>query len=473
MHSPLELAAASVRATVSATVAASVAATIASVSCLPTPTAAAATTDATAAAATTASVAEVCPAVEVMTAGGSGSANPNDDPNYPLGLVVGNNYAATLQKNYDNVRTWQLPYDGTAGVIPSNNNNGLDGFPSYKDSQTMGRRTLQQHVDEVRAQCPDSALYFVGYSQGADIVGDVLEGMDDNTVGKTLGAILLSDPKRGPQDGARLVGTNYGDPSPGFGGIAGHRVDGAFDRFEGKVISICSKEDTVCDADPEGTAAALGRRYQQDSMPAPVRPQVGFDRMLMDGSFVAATAPQAGTIAYAVARRDSSLIGSALHQAAETAWLSVPQSNTLHQLADEARVVFDVLFERGTFEPKGGVATGNPDLDTAIAIAQIASNPLANPDVAEALHVFDRHFRYLGESEEFTTIDGVRVDDWIANEVLNSVAGYLGHPPQQPVLAEARRTPVKDVVRKLWGVLNQVGGGRNPAAQWLWRTFDL
>lgn len=473
MHSPLELAAASVRATVSATVAASVAATIASVSCLPTPTAAAATTDATAAAATTASVAEVCPAVEVMTAGGSGSANPNDDPNYPLGLVVGNNYAATLQKNYDNVRTWQLPYYGTIGVIASNKNSGLEDFPSYPDSVAMGKRGLHDHVDELRAQCPDTALYFVGYSQGAQIVGDVLEGMDDATAGKTLGAILLSDPKRGPQDGARLMGTNYGDPTLGHGGMMGQRSDGVFNRFEGQVVSICSKDDPVCDADPEGPAAALGRSYTHNTMPAAVTPQVGLDQMLLDGSFLVAVAPQAGTIATAVTLRDSGLIGAGLHQAASSPLIGVAQQNTLHQLADEAKVVFDVLFERGTFDPKGGVATGNRELDTAIAVAQIAADPFANPGVAEAFHVFDRHTQYRGESDEFTTIDGVRVDDWIANEVLNSVAGYLGQPTQQPVPAEVRHTPVKDAVRKVWEIITQLWGTRNPAARWLWRTFDL
>ncbi|CAB1013887.1 cutinase family protein [Corynebacterium diphtheriae] len=99
-----------------------------------------------------------------------------------------------------------------------------------------------------------------GFSQGADIAGDMAERISRGktnpalTPERVLGVYLLADPgrsdlpmnptqgqtttgKSGPltENGAVLIETNLGLPGAGSVGIAGPRAAGAFSNLPGKV----------------------------------------------------------------------------------------------------------------------------------------------------------------------------------------------------------------------------------------------
>ena len=118
-----------------------------------------------------------CPAVEVITAAGSGDAHPDDDPNFPRGFVVGTNFSKLAEQRFEGVRSWQLPYYGSAGIVGSNEKIGLPKFPNYAASAADGVEKVRARIDEVSAVCPQTAFALAGFSQGAHVAGDVLMGL--------------------------------------------------------------------------------------------------------------------------------------------------------------------------------------------------------------------------------------------------------------------------------------------------------
>ena len=94
-----------------------------------------------------------CPAVEVITAAGSGDAHLDDDPNFPRGFVVGTNFSKLAEERFEGVRSWQLPYYGSAGIVASNEKIGLPKFPNYAASAADGVEKVRARIDEVSAVC--------------------------------------------------------------------------------------------------------------------------------------------------------------------------------------------------------------------------------------------------------------------------------------------------------------------------------
>ena len=56
-----------------------------------------------------------------------------------------------------------------------------------------------------------------------------------------IAAYLLAAPRRGSEDGATLITTNHEPIPEQHTGLLGSRPAGTFDRYEGKVRSICSQ----------------------------------------------------------------------------------------------------------------------------------------------------------------------------------------------------------------------------------------
>lgn len=419
---------------------------------------------------------EVCPAVEVITAAGSGDANPADDPNDPMGFTTGTNHARIMEERFEGVRSWQLPYSGSVGIIGSNDKVGLAEIPNYAESEADGVARLDAHVKEVRSACPDAAFVLTGFSQGAQVVGDVLAGLSPENASRVLSAYLLSDPRRGHNDGAQLIETNWGPIPPETAGFAGPRAEGTFARYGGAVRSICSHEDPVCDTPTDGLLAAAGQWVMQaDGSAYHVTPVVAFDSMLKDGSFVAAVAPVAPVLVRALGAGDVAGVGDGLRQAAATPWLSEAQRNTVTLTAHEVEDLLGYLAGRGYAQVAPVAGTGSTDLDAVLALAQLASAPEVADSVPQALHMFDRHFNYRGETLNFTTIDGVRVDDWLVASMSEDIAAHLGRPEARvaAVPAGKRLGPGQFVGRALWEVANRVLGARHPLSRALWAYFEL
>ncbi|MDO4909006.1 MAG: cutinase family protein [Corynebacterium sp.] len=215
----------------------------------------------------------VYPETVIITAPGSKESNLTDDPINPPehagGLIdsmtrtLKQNFAADIESH--KLLVWQLPYAAT-----------LD---NYDESRNGGEARLTEFIRNTRTACPNTNYILVGYSQGADIVGDIASDTGNNSdalipADKLLGVTLFADPRRAPGQGIAM-GSGHADgagievstsivrpyvdmaaqanllPAATINNLQGFssrpaRSNG-FGSVNDRVINICNFNDSVCD----------------------------------------------------------------------------------------------------------------------------------------------------------------------------------------------------------------------------------
>ncbi|PZU04623.1 MAG: hypothetical protein DI630_00475 [Gordonia sp. (in: high G+C Gram-positive bacteria)] len=151
------------------------------------------------------------------------------DPSKPAGMLskVGNK----LEQEFgDDITVVYVPYSASA----------FDKGLTYEASESGGVRATA----DLMAKCPDSKIVLSGYSQGAQVAGDVAwhigRGQGPVPAAAVRGVALLADPKRGKEKlvGAKMAGA----------GIAGER-EGGYGSLEGRIKWVCDEEDMYCNTD--------------------------------------------------------------------------------------------------------------------------------------------------------------------------------------------------------------------------------
>ncbi|MFD6219096.1 cutinase family protein [Nocardia asteroides] len=160
---------------------------------------------------------------------------------------------------------------------------------TYEDAVNQGVANTQQVMREISAACPDTKFSIVGYSEGADVVRRVAEGIgnDDPADGyavvdpdDVLGVVMFADAGRQAGDGP-FIGAEDPFANPdgfdqkyqnGTKPISGQGVTtgGGFGALNGKIASFCSEGDLTCAA-PENIsllqlAANVGRQINVDDL---------------------------------------------------------------------------------------------------------------------------------------------------------------------------------------------------------------
>jgi predicted esterase len=110
---------------------------------------------------------------------------------------------------------------------------------SYNDSVKAGKKALKAEVDDEERLCPGLKLVLAGYSQGAQVVGDVYSSLSASERVNVIGVVLFGDPYFNPDDTAAAVGSY--DPTK-YGGIGRRKPFSTGVR----VFSICHRKDPVC-----------------------------------------------------------------------------------------------------------------------------------------------------------------------------------------------------------------------------------
>jgi hypothetical protein len=137
---------------------------------------------------------------------------------------------------------------------------GSATLDAYRVSVAAGERWLSREVASESSSCPATRLVLTGYSQGAEVTGDVyqrdLSGAQRSHV---LAVILFGDPYFNPVD-ARADRGSYLESR---GGILGRRP-----RFGGdpRVVSYCHLHDPICQL-PTLAELLLYRLTQHDNYP--------------------------------------------------------------------------------------------------------------------------------------------------------------------------------------------------------------
>jgi hypothetical protein len=111
---------------------------------------------------------------------------------------------------------------------------------SYHESVVSGKKWLSAEIGRLLTGCPDSKLVLTGYSQGAQVTGDVYQNTSSK---KIMGVVLFGDPKFNSNDTASRGGIS------GLDGALGTRPLYSVEPGKhsvGHVLSYCHDKDPVC-----------------------------------------------------------------------------------------------------------------------------------------------------------------------------------------------------------------------------------
>ena len=157
---------------------------------------------------------------------GTTETSDDADPSQLKGMLapIGNKLRTQFG---DRITVISVPYSASA----------FDKGLTYKQSATDGVKRLAA----LMSKCPTSQSVVAGYSQGAEVAGDVLWhiGHENQPVAaaNVKAAALLADPKRGNEllVGAKLAGQ----------GVEGGRPNG-YGALEGRIKWVCDDADMYC-----------------------------------------------------------------------------------------------------------------------------------------------------------------------------------------------------------------------------------
>ena len=189
-----------------------------------------------------------CTASEIIAVPGTWETNKNANPTSAVGMLKAVTDKAAASSGGTIAATYPA-YEATA----------FDQGVAYADSKADGIKSVTDTIRQRAARCPSTVFGLAGYSQGADIAGDVAEaiaqGRGPIPASKLRATVLIADPRRGTP-GETVVG-----PNPPGHGIAGPRTDG----FAGlNVMTICDPAPDLYCATPRddsilnGVGAVLG-----------------------------------------------------------------------------------------------------------------------------------------------------------------------------------------------------------------------
>ncbi|MCZ4581530.1 cutinase family protein [Gordonia amicalis] len=162
----------------------------------------------------------------IVMMAGTGETHAAANPNRPVGMLKGVT---------DRVKT--SVGDSVSVIFPAYSASAFNKGLNYVQSKQTGIDSLKHTLTSQVSQCPNTQFVIGGYSQGADVAGDVASDIGNNRgpvpADKVLAVALLADPGRGTP-GEALVGPNA---NRGVG-MGGNRP-GGMGSLAGRVATIC------------------------------------------------------------------------------------------------------------------------------------------------------------------------------------------------------------------------------------------
>lgn len=176
-----------------------------------------------------------CTDVQFIGVRGSGE-NPPDPSEHGMGALVGPmaDKAAALATDGATVSFYGLPY--TAASADTGVFNG-----NYYRSEAQGESMLKSYLDSTVAACPDMKLVVMGYSQGAQVAGNVVAAESASVWTRIAALVMFGDPHFNPQ-----AAYDQGTYDPRDRGLAGARSLSDFSGRYDKVGSWCNQNDLIC-----------------------------------------------------------------------------------------------------------------------------------------------------------------------------------------------------------------------------------
>lgn len=212
-----------------------------------------------------------CYDVEFMYARGSGedldapmkrAAESEISKKFANSGITTNVYEIGPQSVYGHQYT-PIAVNNTAGVM-AYLTSGADRY-RYGDSIEKGRQNVLSYLDTRHRNCRDMRLVLIGYSQGAQVIGEAIRDESDNEVLSHIDFVgLFGDPKLNLPEGARPYGILNPPACDGrdlsvwrrdtpscttHQGILYGRAPYFSGEIASKIGSWCGADDSICDHD--------------------------------------------------------------------------------------------------------------------------------------------------------------------------------------------------------------------------------
>jgi hypothetical protein len=185
----------------------------------------------------TARAANSCASYIVIDSRGSGETTTLSKP----GAVFYPYFKAYARRRDPSARVAVIPNGYPAwGSVPTMISALLKLPQQYHKSVVAGKKWLSTQLGVLFSKCPSSKIVLTGYSQGAQVTGDVYQRTSSKQI---MGVVLFGDPRFNSADSADRGGVS------GLDGALGTRPlfkDAPGKQSIGHVLSYCHNRDPVC-----------------------------------------------------------------------------------------------------------------------------------------------------------------------------------------------------------------------------------
>jgi hypothetical protein len=132
---------------------------------------------------------------------------------------------------------------------------------AYRDSVSAGENALQTALIVLWSRCPDTDVVLAGYSQGAQVAGDVADALRPGERAKVAAVVLFGDPRFNPrQPKVDAAGTGYSSKLSGIYQFVDKRMRAVPGDLVARTRSYCLKGDVICNFSLANLAACLAHR---------------------------------------------------------------------------------------------------------------------------------------------------------------------------------------------------------------------
>lgn len=217
-----------------------------------------------------------CTDFEIVIAAGTGDSNQGDDPLRVRGLRPGSTLIADVEAAGESVSAWQVPYTASVGVLGTLGETRTNLALPYGASLDTGKQAVRTHLATLHDACPDTKVLFLGFSQGAGLLGDLVAESPDPSL---VAAYLIADPGRSRttyhtaetltgahgvrgENGEILIPLDGVQLASDVSGLTGPRR-GSFHDTEAEVLTFCHSNDLACATQHDGLAQRVGVRLAQ------------------------------------------------------------------------------------------------------------------------------------------------------------------------------------------------------------------
>lgn len=191
-----------------------------------------------------------CRNVAFLGLRGSGE-NPEDGATLGMGKTVFGTYSALqqhLKQSSLSLKGYSVPYQAVPVLRTAQ-----FGLGFYLGSVNVGETLLRSRIANEIALCPSQVLVIGGFSQGADVLGNVMASLDPAALSHIRGFVLFGDPRFNPTSIAAA-----GNHDSRYGGLLGRRPEFP-SALVGKTRTYCNRGDIICNySDKE--AVKIARR---------------------------------------------------------------------------------------------------------------------------------------------------------------------------------------------------------------------